>query len=262
MDMISIVVPFWNSEKWLGRCCESLHKQEGDFLFLLIDDHSTDNGKEIAYEYCMKDQRFRLLTQVHSKGVSGARNTGIDYAVQSSDWVTFLDADDELLEGAYEIFSKAIEADPKANMHQFNHMRYYTAIDKLTLKYTNKGGTYTFSDLPKMWFCVWNTLYRADFIKDIRFDENLQYGEDGLFNIECFEKDNYLHHAELKQVAVKHRFDNKESLSRVKTPEDIIKHIKSYTDVWERLTDKDMKITLAVTIADLWEHKLVDTINE
>lgn len=259
MDMISIVVPFWNSEKWLGRCCESLHRQEGDFLFLLIDDHSTDNGKEIAYEYCMKDQRFRLLTQVHSKGVSGARNTGIDYAVQSSDWVTFLDADDELLDGAYRAFTRAIKADPKANMHQFNHMRYYTAIDKLTLKYTNESGVYKFSDLPNMWFSVWNTLYKADFIKDIRFDEDLQYGEDGMFNIECFIKDNYLHHVEM--TTVKHRFDNKDSLSKTKTPEDIFKYIQKYEDVYARLTDKDMKTALATVIGDLWTVRMVKAIN-
>lgn len=255
--MISIVVPYWNSEKWLDRCCESLVTKDGDFEFILVDDHSTDKGKEIALKYMGFDDRIRVLDNLRTKGVSGARNTGIDYA--RGEWITFLDADDELLDGAYRVFTRAIKEDARANMHQFNHMRYYTAKDKLALKYTNKSGVYKFSDLPNMWFSVWNTLYKADFLKDIRFDEDLQYGEDGMFNIECFMKDDYLHHTE--KITVKHRFDNKESLSHLKTADDIFKYIRKYEDVYARLTDKDMKTALATVIGDLWTVRMVKAIN-
>ena len=256
--IISVIVPFYNSEQWLGRCLASLTKQFGDFEFLIVDDHSTDNGREIAYDYCNQDSRFRLLTNNNGKGVSGARNTGIDCA--SGTWVTFLDADDEMLSDAYMTFRRVIEQDDRANMHQLNHMRYYTVIDKLALKYANYGGVYSFGNLPDMWFGVWNTLYKADFIKDIRFDEGLQYGEDGLFNIECLIKDNYIHHADYKVVAVKHRFDNKESLSRVKTADDIYSYIKKYEAVYETLTDDVMRKELAGIIGNLWSVRMVKTI--
>ena len=134
---ISVIVPFWNSEKWLGVCCESLISQEGDFDFILVDDKSTDNSREIAYEYCMKDSRFMLMTNFRTKGVSGARNTGLEYACQEKGWITFLDADDELLDNAYQMFMSAIESDERANVHQFNSLRYYPQIDKTVLKYTN-----------------------------------------------------------------------------------------------------------------------------
>lgn len=250
--MISVIVPFWNSEQWLGRCCESLAQQDGDFMFLLIDDYSTDKGKEIANRYCKQDRRFRLLPHTHSKGVSGARNTGLDYAVQHSDWITFLDADDELLPGAYQTFMQVIKADKRANMHQLNHMRYYTVIDKLTLKYTNEEGVYSLSDNPVMWFGVWNKLYRAEFVKDIRFDETLQYGEDGLFNLECFAKDNYLHHARKKLTATKHRFDNKQSLSHVKHGPDIIRQVHAYEDFMLRQTDPDIRQAVCDELSRLW----------
>ena len=263
--LISVIVPFYNSEQWLGRCLASLTMQAGDFEFLIVDDHSTDKSIEVAYEYCNHDSRSRLLTNNSGKGVSGARNTGIDCA--SGTWVTFLDADDEMLANAHLTFRRIIERDSRANIHQLNHMRYYTAIDKLVLKYANYGGVYGFGKLPDMWFGVWNKLYRADFIKDIRFDEDLQYGEDGLFNIMCLIKDNYIHHAQLDEVAVKHRFDNKESLSHIKTADDIFKYIKKYEEVYEGLTafyeDEAvdvMRKELCGIIGDLWSVRMVKTI--
>ena len=147
---ISVIVPFWNSEKWLGDCCESLISQEGDFDFLLVDDKSTDNSREIAYEYCYRDPRFILMGNYRKKGVSGARNHALEYAVRSGDWITFLDSDDEMLEGAYQKFINAIKSDERANIHQFNQERYYWQIDKLVMKYTNPEGKYHSGKMPQL----------------------------------------------------------------------------------------------------------------
>ena len=139
-NMISVIVPYWNAGKWIGRCTESLIRQTGDFEFIMVDDFSTDNP---VFE---KDDRFILLKNQHSKGVSGARNTGIEAA--HGEWITFLDADDELMPDAYKLFSVAIMRDPEAVMHQLNHLRYYTKINKTALKYTNREGEYIVPHLP------------------------------------------------------------------------------------------------------------------
>lgn len=257
---ISVIVPFWNSEQWIGRCCESLIKQDGDFEFILIDDKSTDNGKSVVHEYCLKDDRIRLYANIHGKGVSGARNTGLDYA--TGEWVTFLDADDELLPNAYKTYRMVIAEDDRANIHQLNHMRYYTAKNFSVIKYTNKEGIYCYGKLPDMWFGVWNKLYRREFLNGIRFDENLQYGEDGLFALETFIKDNYIHHGSEKQVTVKHRFDNKQSLSKVKSADDVHKQLQAYDNFYSKQTDKTVRIELAQIIADLWGHRLIQGILE
>lgn len=251
---ISVVVPFWNSEQWLDRCLASLKAQGGDFEFIIVDDHSTDSGREIAEKYWRKDKRFILVTNERTKGVSGARNTGIDHA--SGEWITFLDADDELLPDAYSIFKSVISQDTRANIHQMNHMRYYTAIDKLAMKYANYGGVYGFGNLPQHWFGVWNKLYKREFLT-VRFVEGLQYGEDGLFILECLIKDNYLHHAEYGKVAIKHRFDNKKSLSHVKTAEDIYAQIQAYGDLFIRQTDKIIRQDIAQEIANLWGIRMI-----
>ena len=164
--MISVIVPYWNAGKWIGRCTDSLMKQTGDFEFILVDDMSDDSP---AFEH---DERFILTENRHTKGVSGARNTGIEAA--HGEWITFLDADDEMLPDAYEIFQRVIKRDPEAVMHQLNHVRYYTSIRKTALKYANKEGRYDAAHLPAMWFGVWNKLYKREFIQDIRFQEGMQ----------------------------------------------------------------------------------------
>ena len=254
---ISVVVPFWNSEQWLGRCCESLTKQKGDFEFLLVDDKSTDNGREVAYEYCDKDKRFTLLTNVRDKGVSGARNTGIDYA--DGDWVTFLDADDELVPHANRSYLTAILDDDRANIHQLSHERYYEKINTTRVMKV-RNGIYEFGRLPDYWFGVWNKLFKREFLEGVRFDESLQYGEDGLFVLEALTKDNYLHCANV--VAVRHNFDNKDSLSKKKTADDIHKQLQKYDEFYSRQTEKIVRIELAQEISKLWGHRLIKALEE
>lgn len=253
--MISVIVPFYNSEPWLDRCCRSLAEQSGDFDFIMVDDFSTDRGREIVRNWCGLDPRFCLLTNWHSKGVSGARNTGLDYATQEPGWITFLDADDELLPKAWRTFQSVIASDPSAVVHQMNHMRYYTATDRLVLKYTNEAGIYRINSLPQMWFGVWNKLYRSEFVKEIRFDERLQYGEDGLFNLECFAACAYIHHGERGLTAVKHRFDNKQSLSKSKDANGLLKQVHAYEEFLVRQTDPEIRAVTCKELSKLWGSK-------
>lgn len=254
---ISVIVPFWNSEKWLGRCCESLHTQDGDFEFLFVNDKSDDNGKYIVGDYCLQDPRFRLHSNHHEKGVSGARNTGIEYA--DGEWITFLDADDELMPSVYKEYRLTIAEDDRANVHQMSHARYKASINSTTIA-RSPSGVYGFGELPNFWFGVWNKVYRNEFLNDIRFLEGLQYGEDGLFVFECLAKDNYLHCCD--RVAVKHRFDNRHSLSKKKTADDIHQQLQAYDDFYARQTDKIIRIEVAQEISKLWGFRLVKAIQD
>ena len=248
--MISVIVPFRDSEIWLGRCLNSLHSLTGDFEFLIVDDNSQDNGIVIAENYAAADERFRVFRNERGPGVSGARNTGLDHA--NGEWVTFLDADDLMLEEAGSAFMG--ETGPEKNIIQFNHLRYYTGLDKRALKYTNAGDVFTTEGLPKVWFGVWNKLIRRSFIGDIRFNEDLQYGEDGLFVLELLAKDGTIYHAQRRILTVEHRFDNNSSLSRIKTPDDIIKQIRAYEAFLFKQEDKALKIVVCNELASLWNR--------
>ncbi len=94
MEIISVIVPVYNAEKWLRDALSSLQAQTySDFEVILVDDGSTDCSRSICLEYCECDPRFRLISQANS-GLSAARNAGIDMA--GGDWISFLDADDVL----------------------------------------------------------------------------------------------------------------------------------------------------------------------
>ena len=134
--MISVIVPYKNAERWLGRSCGSLESQLGDFEFVFVSDNCTDNSDEIVNEYVDRDKRFRFIWNIYSAGVSGARNTGLDVA--RGDWITFLDADDELLPNAYKTFIKATKT--RANVCQFNHVRYKAKKDKAKVSGINPRG--------------------------------------------------------------------------------------------------------------------------
>lgn len=82
MDKITIIVPVYNVEKYLKESIESAIKQTYKNLeIILIDDGSTDNSGSICDEYINKDNRIKVVHQ-QNKGLSGARNTGLEQATR------------------------------------------------------------------------------------------------------------------------------------------------------------------------------------
>lgn len=89
---VSVIVPFYNTERYIGRCLRSLVRQKSvDAEFILIDDGSTDGFSDIVQRMSRKHTAIRLIRQDH-KGAGIARNTGISNA--SGRYIAFLDADD------------------------------------------------------------------------------------------------------------------------------------------------------------------------
>lgn len=89
---ISVIVPVYDTEKYLRRCIDSILAQTfTDFELLLIDDGSKDSSGAICDEYAAKDSRVRVFHKENG-GVSSARNVGLDN--MRGEWVTFADSDD------------------------------------------------------------------------------------------------------------------------------------------------------------------------
>ena len=95
MPKISVIVPVYNVEPYLRRCVDSVLSQTyADFELILIDDGSTDRSGQLCDEYLKADRRVTVFHRENG-GVSAARNTGIEYALESdSAWITFIDSDD------------------------------------------------------------------------------------------------------------------------------------------------------------------------
>lgn len=96
MPIISVIVPVYKVEPYLGRCVDSILCQSfRDFELILVDDGSPDNCGRLCEEYAQKDSRVHVIHQENG-GLSAARNTGIDWAFANSNsqWLSFVDSDD------------------------------------------------------------------------------------------------------------------------------------------------------------------------
>lgn len=91
---VSIIIPCYNSEAYLGACMDSVLAQTmEDFEAILIDDGSVDGTLAVAQAYAGRDARVRVLAQ-ENRGVAAARNLGLEHA--RGEWITFVDSDDLL----------------------------------------------------------------------------------------------------------------------------------------------------------------------
>ena len=105
-DLISVIVPVYNTERYLRKCLDSLCRQTNRNLeIILVDDGSTDDSGSIADEYARADHRIRVIHQENG-GLSAARNAGI--SVANGTYIGFVDSDDYISERMYETLYQAI----------------------------------------------------------------------------------------------------------------------------------------------------------
>lgn len=111
MPKISVIIPVYNTEKYLRKCLDSVCNQTlSDIEIICINDCSQDNSFEILKEYSLKDKRIRLIDFKENKGAAAARNKGIEEA--NGEYIGFVDSDDFIDLDFYEkLYNKAIETE-------------------------------------------------------------------------------------------------------------------------------------------------------
>lgn len=119
MPFFSIIIPLYNKEKYIGKTLKNVLEQSfTDFEILIINDGSTDESVKIAEQF--SDFRIKIFHQ-ENKGVSNARNRGIWKS--SSNYICFLDADDEWkphhLQSLYDLIKKYPDAGMYCNRYFF-----------------------------------------------------------------------------------------------------------------------------------------------
>ncbi len=189
---VSVIMPIYNCENELNRSISSVLDQTySNIQLILIDDGSTDNSYKICDAYRQKDSRIELHKKENS-GVSSGRNDGLDYA--KGEYVTFLDADDEMKPVAIETMVNSMEK-TESDMVVCSYYKEFRRNLHIPVERLDKSGKYT----AKEYLCntlkdpghhyygvVWNKIYRNEIIRkhNIRFDTNVNLGEDFIFNLE------------------------------------------------------------------------------
>lgn len=102
MSEISVVIPVYNTEKYLRECLDSVMNQTfKDLEIICINDGSTDNSEEILENYKKNDERIKIIHLPENRGLSYVRNRGLESA--EGRYIYFLDSDDAIEENAMEI---------------------------------------------------------------------------------------------------------------------------------------------------------------
>lgn len=183
MSKLSVIIPVYNTEKYLRKCLDSVCNQTlKDIEIICVNDASTDNSLEILKEYASSDNRIKVINFLQNKGAAVARNTAIDEA--KGEYIGFVDSDDYIDLDFYEkLYGRAVESGAdcvKGNIYDFYEK-------------TNKSILTSFYDQNdrikknKAYFCYGFTsaIYKTSNIKDdnIKFPKNIIYFEDPYFSI-------------------------------------------------------------------------------
>lgn len=182
--LLSIIVPVYNTEKYLRDCLDSLLAQgldENSYEILCIDDGSTDGCPYILDGYGIKHEQIKVLHQ-KNKGVSAARNMGLDIAVGK--YVAFVDSDDFVKRNAYGLLCKEAEV-LNAEYIKFSYQRVeeeycLSRADSVFTTAVKRNET----GVPVSSSNMYSILIKNSIIQNhqIRFNEEQRYGEDTLVN--------------------------------------------------------------------------------
>ncbi len=211
-ELVSIVIPIYNSGKYIDYCIQSVRKQTySPIEILLIDDGSTDGCGEKCDAYALVDERIKVIHKTNG-GVSSARNAGIHSS--SGSYITFIDSDDTIDPGMIDAMVSLYEQQ-KSDL-------VVTALQKDPARPTS--AVIAISPAETEWICYLlehfllfgpcQKLYSLDRIHclSVEFPENMSYGEDLVFNLD------YLAAAEkisfLNKSLYHYNRDNTSSLSQ------------------------------------------------
>lgn len=194
--MLSIIVPVYNSSKYLNYCLNSIKNQTfSDFECILIDDGSTDESAKICKQFCKDDYRFRYFYKTNG-GVAEARNYGVLYS--KGDYLSFVDNDDILHPFMYEILMRNIfeyKTDVSACSYEKSKKDYNNIIKKLNTNIRDCK-TYVLSNRNDIYNCItsgvlsgliWNKVYKRKVIINNYFDTKIMLVDDADFTIRVFD---------------------------------------------------------------------------
>lgn len=195
--MISIVVPVYNGEKYIEDCIKSILKQTyTEWELLLIDNDSLDHTLKICKEYAKTDDRIQVLHQHKNRGVSVARNLGLERA--AGEYITFIDCDDwiepDYLEQLLWLqekeeadmvlceYHKAYDADREKLKAGENNNALETAESQNIRGFTKEAYIEHYF-LAGNTHC-WGVLFDVKILEDIHFPKDITIGEDMMFMLE------------------------------------------------------------------------------
>lgn len=202
--LISVIVPVYNSEKYIINCIESITNQSYEkFELIVVDDDSLDRSFELIKNISLKDARILPFSKENG-GAASARNFGLEKA--KGDYIIFIDSDDEINKDYFKNGINLIESSDSDIVIGGMEYIYSNKTEKFTSKKAiseykanlvddviyNMMTREINNNCEELVNCVHcgpcAKIYRKNVIKDIRFPEDLIVAEDLVFNFQVFRK--------------------------------------------------------------------------
>lgn len=226
---VTVVMPAYNAAQYLPETIESVLAQTfKNFELLIIENGSTDNTVEVAYQYSQQDKRVKIFSNGKSSGVSAARNKGIQLAVGKV--FAFIDADDQWLPNKLTSHLEHLNLDTNLGV-SFGRVEFLSPDGKPTRQFCNNR----LSDIQPQHFLYENPTITASNLVVRRevfeqlggFEESMRYSEDMEF---------------LLRVACSNRWKIEglnEVLTRYRTsPKGLSSNLHGMEEGWNLLVDR------------------------
>lgn len=248
VEMISIIVPVYNIEKYISKCLQSIAEQTYQNLeIIVVDDGSTDSSGKIADEFADKDSRFVIIHKENG-GVASARNTGI--ANVHGDYIGFVDGDDYINREMFQVLFdnlKKFECDISGcsfrGVNDSNIGNPEEQIDKDNQRtlVINNYESYKYyyhepcleADTPFLTTSqrfLWNKIYKKNIFDDIFFPEDAYLGEDACVYFDIFKKASKSVYTDLKLYYYYNREDSL-TKDKIESEEKHIKRLKINSEI-------------------------------
>ena len=252
MPKITVLVTFYDRERYLEKCLESLKVQTfKDFKAILLDDGSTDGSRAIAQKFCDSDCRFMLLGDKHI-GFPQIKNFGLDNV--DTEYLIFLDSDDFVhprwLEYLYKV-ARATDADISAcAYHRFWPISEQDVLRRLM---NNPRLTFSLHEWDKMNLllyhgcCVfmWNKLFRTKLFDGLRFEDVIALSDLRICG-ELFERANYVTFIRSPLIFYRQHDESMGATTRAMGIEyyryRFESFIKLYTPIWDKYPQTHARI--------------------
>lgn len=253
-ERISVIIPVYNTEKYVERSVRSVMNQTYNNLSIIcVNDGSTDGSLAILEKLAEEDERIIIITQ-DNIGLGGARNTGLKYV--TSEWITFIDSDDELNKYAYEIASQAINTgadlihfgteivlEEGVNAIKSDEDYYQIKYDGL-VEISNE--IILNSDVS-----AWNKLFRKSIIDKYKIHFEHIYYEDFSFTIQYLSIANSVYYFKEKLYRYTRRKGSIMSETFAKTPR-AIDHLFSYSYAYDFMDKNSILSKFATCMTELF----------
>lgn len=233
--LISILVPVYNTEKYLNRCIDSILNQTySNIEIILVNDGSKDNSARICADYQAKESRVKFISQPNG-GVAEARNRCLENA--TGDYILFVDSDDFIEPNMVKVlYDTIIKTKCDISVSGSDNQTEYLLHSDQSFSFESISGPTIikeFLEHRRLRGMLWNKLIRSTLFEGLQFNTTVGYGEDALIMYHLLKKTNSicyvnmtLYHYVLNNDSISYQSFNANKLTAIKVWDEICADVK------------------------------------